>query len=66
MEYKLKTKNPDYYKNYYLKHKTKIDEYNKKRYYEKIKNNNLSKQLLKKKQKKEVKVNYGKFIIHFE
>jgi len=45
MENKLKTKNPDYYKNYYLKNKTKIDEYNKKRYYEKIKNNNLSKQL---------------------
>jgi len=62
----LKTKNPNYYKNYYLKNKTKIDEYNKKRYYEKIKNNNLEKRLLKKKQKKEVKINYGKFIINFK
>jgi hypothetical protein len=66
MEYKLKTRNPNYYKNYYLQHKQKIDEYNKKRYYEKIKNNNLNKKELKKKQKKEVKINYGKFIIHFE
>lgn len=62
----LKTKNPNYYKNYYLKNKTKIDEYNKKRYYEKIKNNNLEKRLLKKKQKKEVKINHGKFIINFK
>jgi len=62
----LKTKNPNYYKNYYLKNKTKIDEYNKKRYKKKIKNNNLEKRLLKKKQKKEVKINYGKFIINFK
>jgi len=62
----LKTKNPNYYKNYYLNNKTKIDEYNKKRYYEKIKNNNLEKRLLKKKQKKEVKINYGKFTINFK
>mgnify|MGYP003109450194 CR=1 FL=1 len=62
----LITKNPNYYKNYYLKNKTKIDNYNKKRYYEKIKNNNFEKRLLKKKQKKEVKINYGKFTINFK
>ena len=62
----LITKNPNYYKLYYLKNKTKIDNYNKKRYYEKIKNNNFEKRLLKKKQKKEVKINYGKFTINFK
>lgn len=62
----LKTKNPNYYKNYYILNKKKIDDYNKNRYYNKVKKFNLIKFEKKKQEKIEVKIIVGKIIISFK
>lgn len=62
----LKTKNPNYYKNYYILNKKRIDDYNKNRYYNKVKKFNLIKFEKKKQEKIEVKIIVGKIIISFK